>query len=257
MPVSSKLLLLFVFATLPVAFSIMPADAGSLNRSISREIAERITGRQTMQVAEREALERILRDLDARVLRQLEARYGKYIPAEVLESAQQKPATFLEHASYQEWLRRAYPDVSSTRLQGVVGDTHPITNGVTVDRNQALLDRLLSHERLHQLSHARFRQSFGEGFDEGVTDYLAAQVSKDLNISDIAIGYPGERELTGMLAARVGDDAVAKAYFRGDFDGLAQELDDQLGAGSFSALQRHLQREDHAAARALLLGSGR
>lgn len=229
------------------------ADAGALGKTLSKEIAGRIAARQAVSSTERQALKRILREFDTSALQKLEARYGSYIPKEVLAAAKKKPSTFLDESAYQSWLRRAYPDVSRRELRGVVGDTHPLTGSVTVNRNQANLVRTLAHERVHQLAHPRFRASFGRDLDEGTTDYFAARVSGDLHLVDDIVGYPAQRDLAGMISARVGEAPLARAYFRGEFDTLAGALERNLGPRSFATLQGHLSRGDLEAAKSLLL----
>lgn len=229
-------------------------DAGALGKALSKEITGRIVARQTVSSTERQALLRILRDLDTRTLQKLEAHYGSHIPKEVLALAKQKPSTFLDEAAYHSWLRRAYPEVSSQELRGIVGDTHPLTGGVTINRNQANLVRTIAHERVHQIAHPRFRASLGRDLDEGATDYFASRVSGEMHLADDIIGYPAERDLAGMITARVGEVPLARAYFSGEFDTLAGALERNLGPRSFVTLQNHLRRGDLNAARTLLLG---
>lgn len=231
-----------------------PVDAGALTKTLSRELAGRIAARQAIVGSERQAYKRILLELDTRTLKALESRFGSHIPREVLAAARRKQSTFLERGAYDTWLRKAYPNASREELRGVVGDTHPLTGSVTVNRNQVTLARTLAHERVHQLAHPRFRQRLGGEFDEGATDYFAARVSNDMRLRDAAVGYPAERELAGILTARVGEAPVARAYFRGEFDDLARKLESELGPRGFVILEGHLRRQEFGAARALLLG---
>jgi hypothetical protein len=254
-PLRTRLGLPLVFAAVLGAMVTSPAHAGALGKALSKEVASRMTVRQTLTSAERQALRKTLREMDTRALAALEARYGAHIPKEVLLKTKQKPSVFLDEASYQAWLRRAYPDASPRELRGVVGDMHPLTGGVTVNRNQATLVRTLAHERVHQLAHPRFGQRMGSDFDEGVTDLFAARVSSDLSLRGATVGYPAQRELAGMLVARVGEGPVARAYFRGEFDLLARNLERELGPRAMITFQGHLQRQDYTAARALLLSS--
>jgi hypothetical protein len=250
----TRLFLPLACAALLGALVPPPAHAGALGKALSREVAGRIAARQTLTSAERQALQRTLREMDTRTLAALEARYGAHIPREALLHAQQNPSVFLDDAAYQVWLKGAYPNAAPSELRGVIGDMHTATRRVTVNRNQATLVRNVAHERVHQLSHPRFGQRMGSDFDEGVTDFFAARVSSDMSLRDAAVGYPAQRELAGMLVARVGEGPVARAYFRGEFDLLARDLERALGPRAFTTFQGHLQRQDYAAARALLLG---
>lgn len=245
--------------TIAIAIGVMIldppiVDAGAVGKALSKEIAGRIAAREVVVDAEQRVLQRMLKKLDTSALQNLKARYGTFISKELLVIAKQKPSTFLEKASYNSWLRRAYPTAPRHELQGVVGDTHPLTRSVTVNRNEVNLVRTLAHERVHQVAHPRFRASFGRELDEGVTDYFASRVSGELHLADNIIGYPSERELIGTIVSRVGEKPLAKAYFRGEFDDLAGALERDIGPGSFGLLQRYIQNGDLKAVRALLLG---
>ena len=254
-PLRTRLVLPLAFAAVLGAMVTSPAHAGALGKALSKEVASRMAVRQSLTSAERQALKQTLRQMDTRTLAALEARYGAHIPKEALLHAKQNPSVFLDDAAYQVWLKGAYPNASPRELRGVIGDMHTATRRVTVNRNQATLVRTLAHERVHQMSHPRFGQRMGSDFDEGVTDFFAARVSSDMSLRGAAVGYPAQRELAGMLVARVGEGPVARAYFRGEFDLLARNLERELGPRAFTTFQGHLQRQDYTAARALLLSS--
>jgi hypothetical protein len=55
-----------------------------------------------------------------------------------------------------------------------------------------------------------------------------------------------------MLEARIGEQQLARAYFRGETDTLRRGIDRQLGSGTFNALTRALQHGDYHRAEALL-----
>ena len=239
---------------LALGVSMSPLEAGGLSRALSKALYGRLVTKETAIQAEKIAYERILRDLDKKSLQALERRFGSEIPHDALVAARRSPSTFQDKSSYEIWLKRAYPDVSRQQLRGVVGDTHPLTNGVTVNRNQVTLVRTLTHERVHQLSHPGFRASFGRAFDEGVTDYLASRVSKDLHIASVAVGYPAERDIASMVAAVAGEKTLAKAYFKGEFEDLARALEVELGPGGFGKFRNLVRRGDLDATRQLLLG---
>lgn len=229
------------------------AIAGPVSKSLSRELSVRLAGRQSINSIERNALVQQLKQLDQSMLIRLEARYGQQIPAEAIARARVSSTRFLEERAYQGHLKSTYPDISREEIRSVVGDTHTRSLRITVKSNQAALPRVVAHERAHQLSHPAFRRRLGADLDEGATDYMAARVSNEMHVPELAVGYPAERGLAGMLAARVGEAPLARAYFRGEFDQLARALDDDLGPGTFAALERHLQRRELDAARKLLM----
>ena len=244
-----------LLAVLAVVLAAPAANAGAINKALSREMAARIAARETMSVAEREALARVLRDLDGRTLRILEARFGGYIPREALAAAERNPVTFLDDAAFKDWLQKASPQMTREEIERTLGATNTLTRSATVDQNHVLLARSVAHERLHQLSNPALGLRMGRDLDEGLTDYFAARVTSDLHIPSVAVGYPPQRELAGMLAARIGEGPLAQAYFRGDLQTLARALDRELGPGSSAALQAHLRRQDLSGARAVLLGA--
>jgi hypothetical protein len=224
---------------LTVGVFLLPlvVQAGTVGKAVANGAARSVSkslGRSTAQVEAR-ALSRVLADLDRSTLAQIERRFGKNLSAEQLRSARQAPTQFLPHDRYQRRLREVYPGLSAAERQQVVGDT---TRRPHVDRNQVLLPRTVAHERVHQLRDPRFRAQVGRGLDEGTTEYLATKVSGDLGIRNLPQGYPAERRVVQMLSARVGDEQIAKAYFKGEVEALRRSVDGQLGTGAFDKVAK-------------------
>jgi hypothetical protein len=220
-----------------VFFLPVLVDAGAVGKAMARGAARSVTkslGRTTAQTEAR-ALSRVLADLDRRTLAQIERRFGQNLSAEQLRSARQAPTQFLPHDRYQRRLREVYPGLSAYERQQVVGD---FTRRPHVDRNQVLLPRTIAHERVHQLRDPRFRGQVGRGLDEGTTEYLASKVHGDLGIRNLPQGYPAEKRVVQMLSARVGDEQIAKAYFKGEVEALRRSVDGQLGTGAFDKVAK-------------------
>lgn len=102
----------------------------------------------------------------------------------------------------------------------------------------AVLSRTVAHERLHQLGDPRFRGTLGSRLDEGATEHLASRISGDLAIRDLPRAYPAEGRIVQMLEAGVGDQALARAYFRGEMEPLRRAVDRQLGRGALDTISK-------------------
>ncbi len=202
--------------------------------------------------AEMAALRKQHLKLDRQTLDLIEKRYGHYIPAERLQQVKSRPNAFLDKKNYQACLQKACPEIPKDERSTYVGHYDPQRDKIYADRNQVLLPRIVAHERLHQLSHPRFKDRFKREFDEGTTDYFSANVRGDLHIPEIAVGYPQSRETIGLLSSRVGEQTIARAYFRGDIRQLEKAVDQELGPGAMSAIARYVEKEDFHAAQQII-----
>ena len=128
---------------------------------------------------------------------------------------------------------------------------------VKVNQNQIELPRTVAHERLHQLRSPRFRERYGENFDEGITEHLASRIYRDLNIKNLSPVYREHRTIVQMMEARVGEETIAKSYFSGNLGYLRGELDSQLGRGATTSILLATERGDFRAARRILMGEVR
>jgi len=203
-----------------------------------------------LELNEEEARRRHLEQLDRHILERLEHRFGQYIPKERLEYAKEQKPNFHRHEEYLEHLKRGHhyePKEGEQVLGDYCGEIH-------IDREHQLVPKTLAHERLHQLSDKRFQEICGKGLHEGLTEYLARQISPDLQIKDLGDCYPKERRLIEMLFARAGDDALARAYFQGDWQLLQQRVDGDLGEGALEEIIQAAKRENYEEAERLLKG---
>lgn len=242
-------------AVLATASVVVPAygQGGAIAASIERRIAKRIAqgaGAAAVTAAERQALARLWIELDRRSLTAIERRYGRTIGQERLRKAAESPAAVMQRSEFDSHLRRVSPELSESERGRILG--FYFDRRVVVDGNQVQLPLTMAHERLHQLSHPRFRNRLGESLDEGVTEAFARNIYGDLAVRDAASVYLEERRVVSMLGARVGETRLAQAYFRGEIGVLEREIDSQLGRGSFMRLSQALRSGDIARAEAIL-----
>jgi hypothetical protein len=203
---------------------------------------------------EREELEyaRQYEELDRHVLSRIEAAYGPYLDGRTRDTAERVSSRFPDHERYQMELDRAYPSMSESERAVVIGD---LRNGIPViDRNQPTVAITAAHERLHQLASPEFRTRWGQSLDEGTTGLLSKRLMGDLFTVDCQDGYLNHEELVQMMGARVGEDALLRAYFRGDDSKLVSILDHDLGAEATARLRDKLRSGDLDEARRILLG---
>lgn len=243
--------------------------AGGLSRSLGRALASkfgssvkpalRSYGARLEQravaggltAAEEAALRRVLADLDRKTLSRIEAQFERYIPAGNLTTVRNKPTEFLDHRAFQQRLRQL-GNGTKDNPEAITGVTCLRNRSAQVDHNQVLVPRVVAHEKIHQLAHPRYRNSVGEAMDEGTTEYLAGKIHGEPGIKDMAVGYPEERDIIGRMAARVGDERLAQAYFQGRPELLREPLDAQLGPGAFDDFVGAMRGRRYEAARRIL-----
>lgn len=209
--------------------------------------------RSQESMKEGEARQRHLGALDREILTRIERRFGQDIPPERLQLARNDPARFLDHQSYEAHLQKSglEPSRPESRVLGDFQKGH-----VYADFNHPELPRTLAHERLHQLADASFQEHLGGKLNEGVSEYLSSRVSPDLHIRDSWESYSSERRLAEMLDARVGEKAIAQAYFKGDWRSLETQLEAQLGTGALDRLAQAGQLGSYEEAERVLKGEG-
>lgn len=211
--------------------------------------------RRLEELKEEEALRRDLERLDRRIFERIERRFGEYIPKERLERAKELKPDFQKHKDYLEHLKREY-GYKPKEGERVLGDYRGDGMGeFYIDREHPLVPKTLAHERLHQLRDKRFEEFCGQGLHEGLTEYLARQISPDLEIKDLGDSYPRERRLVEMLSARVGDEALKRAYFQGDWQLLQRRVDGDLGKGALEEIMQAARQENYEEVERLLKGA--
>jgi len=222
-----------------------PAVAGAVSKTFRQSIARKLGKAQagTLSKAEAAALRRELMKLDKDTLDRIARVYGKYIPENSMRAARSVSTRFYSHDAYQAHLKKMYPDMTAAQRKDVTGNTEMLTY---VDKNQPLLPRVVAHERLHQLSEfVDTKRKVGMNLHEGMTEFLARRVYGDMSIKGLPIPYPRKTEVVEVLAARVGKERIAKAYFRGgkSFQVLKEDFDEQLGRGAFDAFVEAMKKE--------------
>lgn len=208
--------------------------------------------RRLEKLNEDEALRRYLEQLDSRILERIERRFGGYIPKEKLERAKEHKSIFHKHKEYLEHLKKEH-NYEPKEGERVLGDY--CRGEIHIDREHQLLPKTLAHERLHQLRDERFEEFCGRGLHEGLTEYLAREISPDPQIKDLGESYPKERRLVEMLFARAGDDALKRAYFQGDRQLLQIRVDGDLGEGALEEIMRAARQERYDEAERLIKGT--
>jgi hypothetical protein len=218
---------------------------------------------------DRTARARFLRETDGKVLDKLIERHGQHIPAERIKAARETRTVFQEHGQYESGLRSRYPDLDGHLKPGerVLGDFDARENKPYVDWNQVGILTTTAHERLHQLSDPRFRETLGSRMDEGMSEYWAQDAFKEIKLKEIrrtpAGGidvldppetYPRQRGVFQMLSARIGDEPLKRAYFAGDIDTLRRHVDADLGRGALSRLSDLVEAGRYGEAEELLKG---
>lgn len=205
-----------------------------------------------LELDEEEALQRHLEQLDRRILERLERRFGEYIPKEKLERAKEQKPYFHKHKEYLEHLKREH-GYEPKEGERVLGDY--CSGEIHIDREHQLVPKTLAHERLHQLRDKRFEEFCGKRLHEGLTEYLAREISPDPQIRDLGDSYPEERRLVEMLSARAGDEALARAYFQGDWQLLERRVEGDLGEGALEEIVRAVEQGHDNEAEQLLKGA--
>ena len=203
-----------------------------------------------LSATERAALAKVWRELDQKTLAAIARRYGSRIGAERLSQATRTPATVTDRAEFDKHLREGFPGMSEVERKNVLG--YYFDQRLYVNGNHVQVPLTVAHERLHQLAHPRFRETLGRDLDEGLTERFARGIHSDLGIADAAKVYPHEQRIVNMLSARVGEDRLASAYFKGEMTALRSHLDADLGSGTFQRFAQAMKARDLKGAEALL-----
>lgn len=250
-----------------IVMSTTPTYGGALGKSAGKALAHKImparfavprrvptgSARGSLTAAEEAALRKELAKLDAKTLAGIQRRWGRYIEPNKLRAAHASPAKYLSHGKYQKQVTKDLPKLEPGRSKRVVGHyVKPPVNRLYVDRQNPIIVRTTTHERLHQLGSKGYRLRTGEKMTEGTTEFLAARLSRDTNIRGMPVAYSQERRIVEMLAGRVSEKRIAQSYFSGNVLPIKREVDRQLGRGSFDQVLIRLERGEYAAAERIL-----
>jgi len=195
-------------------------------------------------------LREYLREMDRRVTDSIQRHFGDHVSTTKIEHVRRTPAEFVSTQQYERHLDRL--GIKYENNKRILGDISG--DRVIIDQNHYLVPRTLTHERLHQLSHPLYESMLGENMYEGTTEYLSGKVYGDLYIADAGKCYPQQVRIIEMLQARVGDDTISRAYFTGDWTGLKDRVDQQLGDGTFAEIVNRTQQGKFHEAEKLIQG---
>lgn len=201
--------------------------------TLDRRKAERLD-------AEAKALEaqvqQRLRDLDRFHTERLCERYRHIVPADRIQKVKDLPTVFEGRKDFE----RSYERVDGRRPpegKRVVGFAQGADEAAHVDIDHPHLEKTAIHERLHQLSDPRARETLGEKVHEGITEDLAIKELGRQPNPELPRSYPQERLAAQELRKMCGDDAVDRAYFAGDTRELRTCLDHRLGKENLTKLE--------------------
>lgn len=239
--------------------------AGAVERTLVKRLAQR-GALAALSASERAALARLWGDLDAKTLAQIERRFGAQISKERMAQAAKTPATlFAEREEFEKYLMKLDPAMSEETRKRVLGVY--FREQVAADGHQVFLPQTVAHERLHQLSHPRFKQAFGTPLNEGMTEMYTREIHRGFPLNDIRYShgakreivftplnrvYEEERRIAMMLAARVPEERLAAAYFRGEIGELRRWMDSDIGRGAFDRFATAMRSNDLKAAEQVL-----
>lgn len=229
----------------PVSNAAQSAAARSAAAQ-SRAAAEQAA----VRAAQRAAWQRVYREGDEAALQAIHRRFGAQMP-----SAQRlvPPARLLTPEEFDRSLARRAPHLSAEERSRILG--YQVDGQLYVNVRQQEFFLTLTHERLHQLAHPRFRQTFGNDINEGVTERFARMSVGDMNLKDLPAVYTAEMRLADMLIARVGPERIARAYFQGDPSAVQSVLRDQLGDRGLRQFAAAVQRADREFLASVLQGN--
>jgi hypothetical protein len=137
-----------------------------------------------------------------------------------------KVTNFQDNASFQNDLKKRHPDLEKKGIDpdSVVGESYD--GKIYINKDKADVGTAY-HEQMHHYSSSKFISSFGVvsgvKFNEGVTEYL----TRKMYSGDRSGHYDTEEQLAEVVAKKVGDDTLAKAYFEGD-DAAMKKVSDAL-----------------------------
>jgi hypothetical protein len=108
------------------------------------------------------------------------------------------------------------------------------------------------HEAVHLHASGAFATAVGRAFNEGATEHFTILICERHGLKrDPKFG--GDRLAAGRVAARLGVDVLAAAYFRGAVPALEAAFDAAAGgAGKFKKWLKHLDEKQHQLAIGIL-----
>jgi hypothetical protein len=167
------------------------------------------------------------KDLDREVLKRLAERHGHEVPKDRLDAMAKLHTEFVNR----DELRRRHREVTGTNpshgTRGFsVGLERPAV--VRTDQEPAEVVETVMHERLHQLSDPRARETMRRKTHEGWTEnFTQHELGRTPRQGD-RVAYPKETMQAELLRNKCGERALRDAYFKGDTRELKTCLDKLL-----------------------------
>lgn len=184
-----------------------------------------------------ECIQKRLRDIDRFHTERLCDRYRHLVPPERIRQVKDLPVRFEDRRDFERSCREAQVPDPREGTQ-VVGFSQGALEPPHVDMDEVQLRKNAIHERVHQLSDPRAKEVLGEKFCEGVTEDLAIKELGEEPNPDLPRSYSRERAMAQKARELSGDDAVDRAYFRGDASKLRSCLERSLGEENLDKLKR-------------------
>lgn len=174
--------------------------------------------------------------------------------------------THLQNAQeFKEELRSKFPEYKE-KINYVFAYCDGKTIYVNSDASEGHIYQVISHEETHLLSSSEFRRRYGEGLNEGVTEYLSRKANSPIEFKEqefvwdrdtgrlVEIRdttphfYEEEVEIAGMIdihARSAGEGTLERAYFRGqeaDIKSLAEAVERSTGQkDALDHISKHLE----------------
>jgi hypothetical protein len=178
--------------------------------------------------------------------------YGRYIPASLKNVVVRDRLKVVSNNDWKAFLATL----------GETGD-HPEVLGLTDMKTRIIRVRPgvppagILHELIHLYASLTMHDphKMGSSLREGITNYLAQEVGKPK--VDLSWAYPVQTKIAEALAAAVGLDVLARAYFGADkdFADMAMALDKKRGSKDLLfSVQFMMQQRNYAEAYGLLVG---
>ena len=154
-------------------------------------------------------------DLDRAVLEKLGEQHREDVPKERLEAMAKLPTEF---ATREEFRQKHRERTGASPENGTVGFSHGLERPAVVrtDQEPSEVVATLVHERLHQLSDPRARETLPKKTYEGMTENLAQHELGRTPKQGDRVAYPEGTMQSEALRNHCGEKAIRDAYFKGD-----------------------------------------
>lgn len=153
-------------------------------------------------------------------------KFGGDIPKDQLANSAAKVTNFQDDTTFKNELNTRHPDLKKLGIDpsSVMGESYQ--GKIYINKDKADIGTAY-HEQLHHYSNQKFIDACGviDGvkFNEGVTEYFTRQIYS----GDRSGHYDSEYAVARVIAGKLGEDILKKAYFQGD-DAAISKVKDAL-----------------------------